>query len=273
MQTIKNIDGLQFWDLLILWVREHRISWWKKKIYEKVKCKCWKEYFTRREHIMWWRINNCWCDKVDRFRALWKSNKTHWMDGTRIYRIYSWIKQRCENKNTKQYHNYGWRGIKCKWATFEDFYIDMWESYNKHYVENNWDTTIDRIDVNWSYSKENCRWATDKEQHNNTRYNVFITYKSETKTLAQWEEIWFWKRIIWDRMKRGWDFEKSLLTEPWVINNRKSVIQKTLNWEFIKEWESMRQIEKVLWFSHSVIWKCCKWIMKKAYGYTWQLKL
>ena len=29
------------------------------------------------------------------------------------------------------------------------------------------DTTIDRIDWNWNYCKENCRWATYKEQYLN----------------------------------------------------------------------------------------------------------
>ena len=54
------------------------------------------------------------------------------------------------------------------WNSFEDFYKDMGISYKDHvdkYGEN--DTTLDRIDVNWNYCKENCRWATRMEQMHN----------------------------------------------------------------------------------------------------------
>ena len=100
------------------------------------------------------------------------------MASNRIYRIYWWAKVRCQNKNSAGYKHYGWRGIKFMRDTFEDFYRDMWASYEDH-VRLYWedDTTIDRIDVDGNYCKENCRWATHKEQMSNTRCSYRWMYK------------------------------------------------------------------------------------------------
>ena len=48
--------------------------------------------------------------------------------------------------------------------------------------------TLDRIDNDGNYSKENCRWADRKTQNNNTRRNRYITINGVTKTLSEWCE-------------------------------------------------------------------------------------
>lgn len=106
----------------------------------------------------------------------------HWLSYSNIYMRYYHIKERCENVKNKRYKNYWWRWIQCEWKTFEDFYQDMWETYKE------W-LTIDRIDVNWNYNKQNCRWITNKEQQRNKTNNHNITYKWETKTLSEWSDI------------------------------------------------------------------------------------
>lgn len=90
---------------------------------------------------------------------------THRMKGTRIYRSWQMMKNRCLNKNSEDWKDYGGRGIKvCKrWMKFENFYVDMGERPE--------DTSIDRIKVDGNYNKNNCRWATPKEQANNKRNN------------------------------------------------------------------------------------------------------
>lgn len=113
----------------------------------------------------------------------------HGMAKTPIWRIYFRMRERCNYKNKDNYHLYGGRGIKCQWESFQDFYEDMNESYLKHinkYGREN--TTIDRIDVNGNYCKENCRWATVKEQSRNKRNNIFYVYRGERLTISQWAE-------------------------------------------------------------------------------------
>lgn len=100
------------------------------------------------------------------------------------YAIYSAIKARCNNPNTKSYAGYGARGIKiCKeWSeSFETFLKDMGKRPNKNY-------SIERIDVNGDYEPSNCRWATLKEQANNKRNNIKLVYNNKNYTLKQFAE-------------------------------------------------------------------------------------
>lgn len=109
----------------------------------------------------------------------------------RMYSIWGNMRSRCNNKNNRDYDIYGGRGIKCLWKTFEAFKEDMYDSYIEHtkkYGEEN--TTIDRIDSNKDYCKDNCRWATWKEQANNTSRNRYLTdIDGTTHTMAEWARI------------------------------------------------------------------------------------
>lgn len=91
----------------------------------------------------------------------------------------------------------------------------MWQQYNEH-VKKYWElnTTIDRIDPNWNYCKNNCRWATCKEQSNNRRNNRILIYKWKKYTLQELsEKVWIPRFTIGSRLKRWWTLERAV-TEP-----------------------------------------------------------
>lgn len=90
---------------------------------------------------------------------------THGYNGTRTYKSYNSMKERCLNPNHQAYEFYGGRGIKIcdRWLeSFENFLEDMGERP----VER----TLDRVDNDGDYTKMNCRWATKSQQNKNKRY-------------------------------------------------------------------------------------------------------
>lgn len=89
----------------------------------------------------------------------------------RFYQIWSDMRKRTTNPKNIEWHNYGKRGISSDdYKYFIDFYDDFYESYCKHkIIYGEKDTTIDRINPNGDYIKDNIRWATRIEQQNNTR--------------------------------------------------------------------------------------------------------
>ena len=118
------------------------------------------------------------------------------------------MKRRCQNPNDKRYMDYGGRGIKVcnEWQSFARFSSDMGEPpTDKH--------TIERVDYNLSYCKNNCRWATPKEQANNKRNNRLIYVNGLSKTLQQWaDETGIRRETIARRINSGWDPHKAIRT-------------------------------------------------------------
>lgn len=119
------------------------------------------------------------------------------------YKIYHGMKIRCYGKNNDRFKDYGGRGIFIcdRWLGadgFDTFFSDMGRRPTRHH-------SIDRINNDCDYSPENCRWATNEEQGNNTRRNVTLTIHGETKTIGQWAKVSNIKyATIRARHKRGW---------------------------------------------------------------------
>lgn len=104
---------------------------------------------------------------------------------SRFYAIWNGIKSRTMNPKEKSFADYGARGIKMdeKWLDFVGFYNDMYESYKASGLEK---PTIERIDNNGDYTKENCKWISKAKQAGNKRNTKWITWKGQTKYLTEW---------------------------------------------------------------------------------------
>lgn len=105
------------------------------------------------------------------------------MKKNRINRIYWCMRDRCYNKNSPSFKNYGKLGITVCKEWLEDYKsFEQW-ALRSGYADG---LTIDRIDNTKGYEPNNCRWATMKEQQNHRSNNRMITYKGKTQTLSQW---------------------------------------------------------------------------------------
>ena len=140
-------------------------------------------------------------------------SKKHGMSYTKIYSIWHRIRSRC-NKNSSHKKYYYDRGIAvCKeWDSFENFL--EWVLSSDYEVG----LTIDRIDVNKGYSPENCRWATCKQQSNNRRVTVKLTYNGQTLSLSEWSDITGLPyHVVFKRYKKNWT-PKKIIETPLIKN-------------------------------------------------------
>lgn len=123
----------------------------------------------------------------------------------------SWrnMKSRCDNPKATGYEYYGGRGITYskRWSDFHKFYEDMGPRPEG--------TSLDRIDVNGDYTKENCRWATWVQQARNTTCNNLLEYDGELLCIQEWgERLGIKPNSILTRLRRGWTVEEALLKVP-----------------------------------------------------------
>ena len=122
----------------------------------------------------------------------------------KLHNLWRDMHKRCNN-----HPDYNGRGIiVCKeWHNYILF--RKWALDNKY----NEGLSIDRIDNNGSYSPDNCRFTSSKEQARNRRSNIFITYNGKRQCQAAWaEEYNIDQSKLSYRLRHGWTIEKSLLT-------------------------------------------------------------
>ena len=165
------------------------------------RCDCGNEVTIRMDGLQSGHVKSCGC--INRRRT------THGQAKTKLFKVWTSMKQRCQNPNDTRYKDYGARGITVcsEWQEFEPFY--KW-AFANGYEQN---LTIDRVDNNGNYCPENCRWTTRKVQMSNRRNTVYLEYCGESKSISEWSSITGISRHVLDnRMRSGWTVER-ILTE------------------------------------------------------------
>lgn len=144
-----------------------------------------------------------------------KKREEHGMWQTRCYHSWASMRARCNNPKNPSYPNYGGRGITVcdEWSSFLRFFEDMGHPGDGE--------SIDRIDNDKGYSKENCRWATPMQQSRNRRNLIQVTIDGETHPLSVWVErigaVNY--RTTLRRIINGWDHVEAITT-PKVVKRK-----------------------------------------------------
>lgn len=180
-----------------------------KKRYWKCKCDCGNYVIVCASQLISGKTKSCGCLRKEKSKQnTIKMHTTHGFTKTKLYNVWRGMKKRCYLKSHVYYKNYGGRGIKVceEWLNdFINFY--NWAMSNGYRD----DLTLDRINPDGNYEPSNCRWATYKEQNNNKRNNIFLTFNGTTKSIYEWSKITGIKySTIWWRYKNNWNIDKIL---------------------------------------------------------------
>ncbi len=174
-----------------------------KRSYWSCECICGNITIVQTYRLISNKTKSCGC--------LWRESiSTHKESKTLFYRRWHTVKSRALNDPIYE----SW-GICKRWLIYLNFKKDMYKSYLNHVKKYGVkQTTIDRINGNKGYSKNNCRWATYVKQNNNLRRNHIIIYNGKKYTVSDlYKKLspkvnrgCFYRRVI----KYKWPIEKAL---------------------------------------------------------------
>ena len=145
-------------------------------------CDCGNQKTIRYSDLISGKTISCGCYKAEDTR---QRMTTHGESHTRLHDIWRGMIKRCEAPYASRYDLYGGRGIGVCAA------LHSYENFAEWAKQSGYrdDLSIDRIDPNGNYCPENCRWATAKEQSNNTSRNHYVEYDGKRYTISELAEI------------------------------------------------------------------------------------
>lgn len=177
-------------------------------------CECGNTRVVLRTNLMNGQTTSCGCFRRETASV---RHTTHGQRNSPEYKVWVSLIQRCCNPNDAGYSRYGERGIGVceRWRnSFEAFFEDMGKRpSSKH--------SIERQKNSEGYCKENCIWATSKEQTRNRRSNVVLVFEGRKQCLADWaSEFGLRTDTLWRRLnKLGWPLERALREPARVVTS------------------------------------------------------
>lgn len=186
-------------------------------------CDCGNECIKSSTSLRKFPKSSCGCWKAEITSKLFKKYD---IKNRKLYEIWKGIKARCFNINSKDYHNYGGRGITLcdEWLDYNVF--QKW-AIEHGYIEG---LTIERIDVNGNYCAGNCCWIENKLQAQNTRKVRRFIYKDKVYTIRQLSDMFnVNNRTLVNRLTvLNWDVERAI-TEPAIKGKNQYGIKRLSN--------------------------------------------
>lgn len=181
-----------------------------KDKYYFCKCKCGRDYICRAGWLQCGSSKSCGCynrefqrNRITEYNKIEKVK--HNGHGTRLYNAWVAMRQRCFNPNHAAFSYYGGRGITVceEWNNLDNGFEKFKEwSLNNGYNDK---LSIDRIDNDWNYCPDNCRWVSMKVQSNNNSNNRLIQIDRWVFPISIWSEILkINKGTIENRLNLGW---------------------------------------------------------------------
>jgi hypothetical protein len=203
MKKIKVLIGKRFNKLTV--IEELPIS--KNGRVFKCLCDCGKTTKVLINHLLRSKIKSCGC--IRKSLAI-----KHGMHESREYSTWENMVQRCTNPKARKYHLYGGRGITIcdRWVkSFINFYEDMGPRPDN--------TSIDRLDNDKGYYKENCKWSNPREQLVNVRYfHQHIKHDGVVRVLEDLiKELNVDRETFKARVLRGLSFKQALFCDVDII--------------------------------------------------------
>lgn len=212
MSKLIDLEGKRYGKLMVvkrMANRDKAVTVWE------CKCDCGNTTIVTSANLRSGRTKSCGC-----LRGIVSKQKatTHGMSKSKLYYIWSDIKQRCYQKNNPAFKFYGGRGIKMCNEWFKSYERFMkWAEINGYHEG----LTIERIDVNGDYCPDNCKWIQLSEQAQNRRSNILIDYNGESHCLSEWCNIYKVNYyLVYNRIhKNKWSFERAI-SEPAHVEKR-----------------------------------------------------
>ena len=204
MATFKDITGQRFgrWTAIEHTGAVHITPKGKRILLWECVCDCGTKRSVLSSALFEGGSKSCGCLKIEKATRHGFQKKTAGAKNL-TYRSWRSMKTRCTNPKSDQWHRYGGRGISFQpdWADFENFLRAMGECPPGH--------SIDRIDPNGNYTKENCRWASSEQQSLNKTNTRFLTVDGVVRPLVALAREWgINPQTIGEQMKRGWTDEQ-----------------------------------------------------------------